>query len=358
MPGHIIIITGPTASGKTAFVDQIYSKNSAIEVINADMGQFYAPLSIGTAKPDWRALPYLCHLFDILTTPEDFTVVQFRARVIELVEQILARGNTPVIVGGSMFYIKSLFYPPLKKVDGCSVGDVTQANPAHPELVEGPSVSEILTPDLENLSTQDLWERLQEIDPVRAAAIHPSDRYRIGRALEIWYKQGVKPSSLLPVLEYPFGNASVEIMYIRPSMAVLTERINARTAAMVIGGWGEEAQSLRGTSWAAFVRRKNLIGYTELVDAIPKVVKRATEELVPAHPAGCRWEPIEGHMREPDLQQAIRTIEIGTRQYAKRQILFLNKFMTDLQRDTQAQGFVVDELVAPNKVTLKLGVGV
>lgn len=303
---HIIIITGPTASGKTAFVDQIYSKNSAIEVINADMGQFYAPLSIGTAKPDWRALPYPCHLFDILTTPEDFTVVQFRARVIELVAQILARGNTPVIVGGSMFYIKSLFFPPLTKPE-----NLAQA------------LSEL--PDLENLSTPDLWDHLQEIDPVRAAAIHPSDRYRIGRALEIWYKQGVKPSSLLPVLAYPFGNASVEIMYIRPKMAVLTERINARTAAMVIGGWGEEAQSLRGTPWASFVRRKNLIGYAELMD-------------------------VQVH----DLQEVIRKIEIGTRQYAKRQVLFLNKFMTDLQRDAQTQSLVAEAQLVQDIMTLKL----
>ncbi len=303
---HIIIITGPTASGKTAFVDQIYSKNSAIEVINADMGQFYAPLSIGTAKPDWHALPYPCHLFDILTTPEDFTVVQFRARVIELVAQILARGNTPVIVGGSMFYIKSLFFPPLTKPE-----NLAQAS------------SEL--PDLENLSTLDLWDHLQEIDPVRAAAIHPSDRYRIGRALEIWYKQGVKPSSLLPVLAYPFGNASVEIMYIRPKMTVLTERINMRTAAMVIGGWGEEARSLRGTAWASFVRRKNLIGYAELMD-------------------------VQVH----DLQEVIRKIEIGTRQYAKRQVLFLNKFMTDLQRDAQTQSLVAEAQLVQDIVTLKL----
>lgn len=108
----VFIITGPTASGKTAFADQL-AQLLDCEVINVDVGQFYTPLSVGTAKPDWKKFAYPCHLFDILDEPKDLTVVQYRTMVLEKVKEIQNRGRTPVLVGGSLFYIKSIFSHPI-----------------------------------------------------------------------------------------------------------------------------------------------------------------------------------------------------------------------------------------------------
>ena len=107
----VIVITGPTGSGKTALSHKL-GQSLPIEIINADIGSFYQPMTIGTAKPDWRNEVVPHHMFDILNEPGSFDVAQYRTRCFELIQEIEARGNYPVIVGGSMFYIHSLFFPP------------------------------------------------------------------------------------------------------------------------------------------------------------------------------------------------------------------------------------------------------
>lgn len=283
---YAVIISGPTASGKTSLSLELtkeLSKQTGLksQVINADIGQFYTTLQVGTAKPDWQNMPIQHHLFDVLDKPEDLNVIKYRSMVIDKINKIWKQGELPIIVGGSLFYIRSLFFPP-------TTGGF---NP-----LDGPDTSTELTnrPD----KTTDLWEQLNQIDPERAQSIHPNDRYRIERALSIWETTGKKPSSLGPSFEPPFHS---RIIFIDLPRELLFDRINRRTKQMLLRGWLEEVEKLKGTEWEPFLKRKKLIGYPEIFDWIDK-----------SKPAG--------------IEELVELIQQKTRQYAKRQITFWKKF--------------------------------
>src|SRR3990172_4748508 len=103
----MLIIYGPTGVGKTDMALAIAERMPS-EIVNMDVGQFYTPLSIGTAKPAWRSSPVPHHLFDILDTPKNITVVEYRTLLLKKINEIRDRGNLPIVVGGSGFYLYSL----------------------------------------------------------------------------------------------------------------------------------------------------------------------------------------------------------------------------------------------------------
>ena len=107
----MLIIFGPTAVGKTDFALKVAERVPA-EIVNMDVGQLYTPLSIGTAKPNWRSETVPHHLFDYVDKPRNITVVEYRKILLEVLEDIWQRGKLPIIVGGSGFYLKSIFFPP------------------------------------------------------------------------------------------------------------------------------------------------------------------------------------------------------------------------------------------------------
>ena len=192
------------------------------------------------------------------------------------------RGKVPVLVGGSLFYLKSLVFPPLEISDQ----DENDENSV-----------EISCEELKNLSP---WEQLYLIDPKRAAALHPNDVYRINRALEIWKKTKKKPSELIPSYDPPFHALWC---FVEPDLEELKQNINKRTQEMIDGIclaqiWIREVEKLIGTEWEKFLKTKRLIGYPEIIDWINQGRKEATKK------------------------ELIKVIQAKTWQYAKRQIVF------------------------------------
>lgn len=282
-----LIITGPTASGKTDLAECIAQRLGG-EVINIDVGQFYTPLTIGTAKPEWQKKPFACHLFDIIDIPVELSVAAYRSRIVTLVNEIYARGKLPIIVGGSLFYVKSLFFPP------------------HQHLAQKNSRQQPADIDL-SLSAPELWNILNELDSVRAQAIHPNDHYRIVRALQIWLATGEKPSSFAPIFAPPF---SAHVVFLAPPKDVLSQRITQRTTQMIDSGdWINEAKSLLGTEWERFVESKGIIGYAQIFAWLRSGLLEMPKGLI------------------DDIAQE-------TRQYAKRQMVFLKKLEHQLASDT------------------------
>lgn len=281
---HIIIVTGPTASGKTSFAQDLALACNA-SIINADVVQMYTPLSIGTAKPDWRSNPVPQYLFDCVSDPIDTSVVAYRRMVIEKVDELTKLGKPIIIVGGSLFYITSLFYPPHPMIPSqdASTGVALDTN---------------LTP----------WEQLHQIDTQRASELHPNDIYRIQRALAIWQKTGCKPSLSKPVYKPPF---QATIIWINPDRTLLTERINKRTIEMMHSGWIEEAELIMGTPWEEFITKKGFIGYPEIFS----------------------W--ISRGKNETELPALITTIQLQTRTYAKRQAMFCRRLVNMLEKEAQ-----------------------
>jgi tRNA dimethylallyltransferase len=278
MRKSMIIIFGPTGVGKTDFAELLATKINA-EIVNADLGQFYTPLSIGTAKPDWRNSSIAQHLFDIINEPRIITVTEYRDLVMQTLGEIWNRNNIPIIVGGSGFYVQSLFFPPISATSA-----QTQKNYYGPE--------------------DERWALLYSVDPERALKIHHNDLYRINRALDIFYSTGKKPSEQLPRYQPP---GSFCFVYVNRDRHDLYERINKRARYMMDTGWLEEVTRLQRTDWEPFLKKKKLIGYDDILNYLEGTKMHTEDEL-------------------------IEQISLKTRHYAKRQITFGNRAFNHLEK--------------------------
>ena len=293
---QIIIVSGPTAIGKSDLALQL---GDHIEIVNADIGSFYKELAIGTAKPDWQNQTIPHHFFDVIDDTSSWTAPQFRQKLEILIEEIWSHGNTPVIVGGSAFYIQAIFYKN--------------------HTLELPDAD--LITSLEEQSSHDLWQRLHQIDPARAAVIDKNDQYRLVRALAIWQTQGQKPSDFQPIFD-PL--ASFYFVTLSRDRNQLYDMINQRVQIMMQAGWLDEVRSLLDDGpWQEFMLKKKIIGY----------------DLLAAH--------LLGHCSEQSLDEIVDLIAQKTRNYAKRQITFLSKLQKSVQQaiklDAQYQDCKVEE---------------
>jgi len=287
----VILISGPTGTGKTALVTMIanqYEQDFPIEVVNADIGSFYTHLTIGTAKPDWHneAAPH--HFFDVIDDASSWTAPQFREKLEVLIQEIWSRGNIPVIVGGSAFYIQAFFYK-----------NHTMELPTQ-DLIES----------LEEQSADVLWQQLHQVDPQRAQKIDPNDHYRLVRALAIWYTQGQKPSDFQPIFD-PI--APFHFITLTRDRNQLYQMINDRVDKMMQAGWLHEIRSLIDDEvWVDFMLKKKMIGYDLLA------------------------QYLLGHHSEQDLADIVNLIKQRTRNYAKRQITFLNKLQVNVKKSIES----------------------
>ncbi len=267
----MIIIYGPTGVGKTDFVYTL-ADHLPIEIINMDIGSFYTPLTIGTAKPDLSNVSIPHHLFNILSTPVHFTVAQYRQTAFEIVSACKKRGTIPVFVGGSGFYAKALLYAMSFRT--------RNKDEMNPELIT--------------------WEQLYKCDPERASLIHPHDTYRIKRALQICYS-GQKASDFAPRFD-PVELPIIAVGLLRDRVQ-LHQRIDDRVHQMLDSGWIDEVASLRGTDWEQFIREKKMIGYDDILNYL------------------------NHQMQYQDLTAALSQ---KTKQYAKRQITLWNGLQRNL----------------------------
>jgi tRNA dimethylallyltransferase len=264
------VIYGPTGVGKTEFALALARKLRG-HMINADVGQFYLPLTIGTAKPDLATIGVSASLFNYIDQPVDFSVVAFRSAVSGLLDQIIQKNELPIIVGGSGFYISSLFYSlPVSGTQAYEFGQKT---------------------------AQELWQELERIDPERAAEIKPTDSYRIKRALSIWYETGQRPSAFKPTFR-PVVEQFLFINLIRDTTD-LYQRINERVLTMLEGGWIAEVKQLQNTAWQDFLENKKLLGYPEILQYLKA-----------------------GSTDHKAYTRLIEIIQQRTRNYAKRQLTF------------------------------------
>lgn len=286
MKKFILVITGATATGKSDLAEKLAQEIGG-EIINADIGSWYTPLTIGTAKPDLVKIPVPHHLFNILHSPQQFTIVEFRTRVEKLIQEIWARGRIPVIVGGSSFYIKALWYKAQESSVSSEIED---------EIMRS------------TISTHNLWQQLLEIDQVRAARIDKNDRYRIVRALGIYKSTGQKPSIFEPLYD---PVAPLYGIFCTRDRQKLYDRINQRTEIMLRDGWIDEVTKLMSTAWEQFLIDKKIIGYDDII----------------------RY--LQSAQTQQEYQQLISIIQQKTRNYAKRQVTFLSKLQKDIGRDQE-----------------------
>jgi len=212
----VVALMGPTASGKTAAALAI-ARVIPSEIVSVDSALVYRGMDIGTAKPSAAELasaPH--HLIDILDPAESFSAMQFRQDALRLIEEIQARGNLPLLVGGTMLYFKALR-------DG--LDELPQADPALRTRLDA-EAAEIGSPAMH--------AKLAALDPATAARLQPNDAQRIQRALEIIELTGQPMSALLSnkqKADLPFATLPIAL---EPSdRSILHARIAARFDAML-----------------------------------------------------------------------------------------------------------------------------
>jgi tRNA dimethylallyltransferase len=257
----VLILFGPTASGKTAILERLFARSGRIrlaEVISADSMQVYRGLDIGTAKPDKAlrdALPH--HLIDIKEPSEQFNAGEFVRLAEQAADKIAARGALPVISGGTGFYLKNF---------------IQGLPPAPPS---DPAIRECLRAELERHGTDGglsaLFDELQKADPLSAGRIHPNDTYRILRALEVFRLTG-KPLSAYNVDQEnnnyqsaPDRRAKYHFLLVglEYERELLYRRINMRCREMFRDGLAEEAQRLFAQGFTPDDPALKAIGYKE-----------------------------------------------------------------------------------------------
>ncbi|HTW93563.1 MAG TPA: tRNA (adenosine(37)-N6)-dimethylallyltransferase MiaA [Tepidisphaeraceae bacterium] len=297
---RILVILGPTASGKSALAIALARRTGA-EILSVDSMQVYQGMNIGTAKPSLAEQHEIRHhLINWVRPDEDFSVARFCELAEGVIADVARRGRPLIATGGTPLYFKSLFFG----------------------LFDGPGADPAIRQRLGELDGATLHSRLAEIDPAAAARIHAADRKRLIRALEIYELTGKPISSL----QTHWDNSTAPR---HPSVWIglhwekeeLNHRINARVKDMIAAGWVEEVAELLRSGRPLSRTAAEATGYSQLV----------------AYLQG-----------KCSLEEAVEQIKIATRQLARRQMKWIRRFpgVTWLEGNVGAQQSTEDALKA------------
>lgn len=244
MRKKIIFLVGPTAVGKTE-ISVLLAKKINAEIISCDSMQVYKGMDIGTQKPSLGLRGKVRHhMIDILTPDKEFSAADFRSRSLKAIKALHDKNKIPLFVGGTGLYVKAL-------VDG---------------LFKSPPKNEALRKRL--YAKRNLYGTLKKIDPEAAKAIHPNDKKKIVRALEIYYTTK-KTKTALKASTRPLSDKFDVRMFglIMPREA-LYKRINERVEGMFKAGFLDEAKALLKVKMG--VTAKQAIGYKEAFEYLKK----------------------------------------------------------------------------------------
>ncbi len=223
-----IFLMGPTASGKTALAVELVQR-LPLEIISVDSALVYRGMDIGTAKPDAATLAVAPHrLIDIRDPGEAYSAAQFREDALREMQSICARGNTPLLVGGTMLYFRALEQ---------GLSDLPGADPKVRAQLEAQAA---------RIGWVRMHQRLAAVDAESAARIHPNDPQRIQRALEVYELTGAALSELCRRgSESPPDYRFLKIVLAPPEREVLHQRIERRIRVMLEQGFLDEVERLR-----------------------------------------------------------------------------------------------------------------
>ena len=271
----LIVIAGPTASGKSRLSVELACRFDA-EIINADSMQVYRGMDIGTAKPtleERKGIPH--HLLDVIDPDQEYNAAVYRSMAASAAMDITGRGKVAIVVGGTGLYIKSL------------LGGLFECPPSAPELRDS------LLKEWESSGPDVLYERLQRLDPERAGKIHPHDRVRLIRALEIISLTDELPSAL--GTRHGFSDHAFNALKfcLDREREELYRRINRRAILMMEGGLLAETEILLQKGYGPRLKPLQAIGYSQAI------------------------EYLEGQY---SLEETVKRIQKETRRYAKRQL--------------------------------------
>lgn len=282
MAPKILVIVGPTASGKTRMAVELAQRHNG-EVISADSMQIYRTMDIGTAKPtkeQMGGIPH--HMIDVADPEEDFSVARYVEMAARCVDDVLARGKLPIVAGGTGLYIDSLLsgrtFAPFSP-DSALRGELER------ELAEqgGPA----------------MLEALRQVDPEAAQRLHPNDHKRIIRALEVYRSTGktiTQHNRETQAIPPRYDALTIGLAF--QDRQAMWKRIDQRVDEMVAAGLEDEVRRLLTSGISPKCTAMQAIGYKEFTQAL------------------------SGEMT---WQEAAEVVKLRSRQYAKRQLTWFGR---------------------------------
>ena len=281
----LIILTGPTAVGKTDLSIAL-AKRIGGEIISADSMQVYRHMDIGSAKimPDeMDGIPH--HLIDVLEPEEEFNVVSFQKMAKKAMDDVYGRGHVPIVAGGTGFYIQALLY----NIDFTDNDEDTELRRKLEEIAK-------------TQGSQALYDRLKTIDPESCEIIHANNVKRIIRAIEFYEKTGMKISEHNKIQRQSSSPYNFAYFVLNDDREKLYRRIEERVDVMLNRGLVEEVRRLASMGCTSEMVSMQGLGYKEILDYL------------------------NGHIT---LEEAVYLIKRDTRHFAKRQLTWFRR-----ERDT------------------------
>ncbi|HET56776.1 MAG TPA: tRNA (adenosine(37)-N6)-dimethylallyltransferase MiaA [Ignavibacteria bacterium] len=278
MEQRVIVIVGPTCSGKTKLaIDLALELNT--EIISADSRQIFKFLSIGTAKPSNEELSQVKHHFiDYLEPDEEYNVGRFEKDAFEIIESLTYQNKIPIVVGGSGLYVKAI-------VDGIV------------DVASDEELREQLQDEREKFGNEYIYDKLKKLDPTAAVTMLPQNWKRIIRAIEVYHLTG---RSILEIhekqkrkVDYSFFQFGLEW-----ERSALYNNINNRVDEMIENGLIDEVKNILAMGYSKELNALNTVGYKEII----------------SHLSG-----------EISLERAVELIKRNTRRFAKRQLTWFRK---------------------------------
>jgi tRNA dimethylallyltransferase len=271
----VIFVMGPTAAGKTSLSLELASVYGG-EIISSDSMQIYEGFTIGTAKAteeERGIIPH--HLLDMVPPNGSYSVAKYQEDALNIIKEIQAKKSLPVLVGGTGLYTQSLLYQL----------DFSKSRP-----------DDQLREHLESDSTEVLFEKLMKLDPQARDQIHPNNRKRVIRALEILASRDKRSTGAFRTPREDFPSLLIGVNF--RDRQKLYDRINRRVDIMVESGWIQEVKDLLAAGVSRKAQAFQAIGYPEILQVI------------------------EGTMT---LEAAKEKIKQSSRRYAKRQLTWYRK---------------------------------
>ncbi len=296
----ILILTGPTAVGKTALSIEL-AKVLGGEIISADSMQIYRKMDIGSAKISQEEMDSVVHhMIDVVDPDEDFSVADFHDMASQIISDIHKRGKLAIVTGGTGLYLNSLVYDM----------DFGGTN-------SDPSIRKDLEEILNDKGKDYLYRLLQDLSPEAAKRIHPNNTKRVIRAIEV-YKTGGDMGDFSNDLKYN-PKFDAKIIVLNRDRSILYDRINQRVDMMFDMGLLDEVKGLHQMGYTSQMQSMKGIGYKEVL------------------------EYFDGKMT---LEESIDILKQGTRRYAKRQITWFKRYENALWLDLDKVTELDDQIEA------------
>ena len=276
----VIVICGPTASGKTALSIEVAKKING-EIISCDSMQIYKDMNIGTAKPTKEEMGEIKHyLIDYVLPTERYSVAEYKKDAKKAIKEVIEKGKTPIIVGGTGLYVDSLIY----EIE-------------YPEIKFDEEYRKKIEKEVEEEGLEKLYEKAKKIDPIAIQKISKTDKKRIQRVLEIYHATGKTKTEQEIISRQKEPEYAYKVYGLLWDRQKLYDRINLRVDIMIEQGLIEEVKTIL-KKYSKFTTAMQGLGYKEVVQYLNKEITK---------------------------EEMIEKIKQETRRYAKRQMTWFRK---------------------------------